>query len=486
MKAYLRDFWRQIRVLGVVFALVGLCTISVFFGATDQPTPTISSFVYYYEQGIHFLFFVGGETGQPIPGITVSVLLQAESTSHPTTGPVYPYSATTGSDGVALVSSSLPSANYSVAWFANSSVGSLSGSWEIEPGPTGIVEAGAGALGLARVGFFTTQGGLFVFFAQPGGTPAAGYSVCYGVVSSSLLIEDEGNPSCQNMTVLGTIGGYSHTFPLSFAGNLEANSSLLLVAEIVAPNGSVVASTSPPGGIGGFPLSDFPATAGPTAQASHLVSFIAVVMTTYICFVAVLFSFYRYGRDRVTRTLESVLWRPVTPLGLLLERYASAVVPLVLMIGLSILGLDVGLVSFWKVTLPTNFALTVIGAMIATASTFVGIAFLASRLLRSVGALIGATVALLVLFVVLWTPVLSSLVGSTAPAGGFALDGAFLNPALLPALAIDAFTGGSFPIGIFASIPAPIVVPVTSLIVVGLVWVLVPLLASLLLARSRD
>lgn len=480
MRGYLRDFWRQLRALVVVLPLLGLCALSFGVGANDQPVPTISSVAYYFDEGLHLFFFVGSETGQPIPSTSLSVLLAPNI--YPPSGPIQRYSAATGSEGLARVFAPLPVANYSVTWYANNSAGSMSQGYVIQPGPNGTIEEGSIDFSAAKIGFLTTHGGLSVFSIGPGGAAPSGYSVNYRMCNSTLL--NPFNYSCGTWTTLGALNGYSQTYPLSFTGGTSAYPNLLVEAEVVAANGSVVASTSPSGGVGGFDPSAFPSSAGPTGQATRVVSFVTAVATTYVGFVAVLLAFSRYGRDRVSRVLESVLWRPVTQSGLLLERFASSVVAMALMIGLGVLLLDAGLDFFWKVPLPTDLMMVVFGTMTATSATLIGLVVLASHLLRSVGGVIGVGVGLLVVFYVAWTPVLSYAAGSGAGPGTPISIAALVNPTLLPALAINVLANGYFLVGALAGISAT--ASVSSVVVVGTAWVVAPILAAALLSRFRD
>lgn len=483
MKGYLRDFLRQLGTLSVILPLIGLGALSVGFAATDQPAPAVLPLAYFYDGGLHLIFFVGSETGQPIPGVSLSVLLSPNL--FPPSALVYRGGASTGSDGTARLLAPLPEANYSITWYANNSAGSLSQSYVIHQGPIGTIEESDVDLSSAMVGFLSTGGGLFVFAVGPGGAPPSGYSAFYRLYNNSRPPCFSSNSSCGNWTHLGTWDGYYHTFPLSFPSDLSANPALIAEVEIVAANGSIVASTSPPGTAGGgFLLGDFPASAGPTNQATRLVSFITVVLTTYVGFAAVLIAFSRYGRDRVSRVLESVLWRPVTQTGLLLERYGSTVVAMALMNGLAILLLYTGLDAFWKVALPPDFMAVVFGATVATAAALIGVVLLASRIVRSVGPLVGAGIGLLVVFFVLWTSVLSFFSGSGTGPGSLAASIAMVNPALLPALAINALTNGSFAAGALAEVS--VTASPASVIETGTLWAVVPILIAGTLARFRD
>ena len=96
MKGYLRDFAHPFRTLTVIVPVIVLAAVSVAFGATAQPAPKITSYVDYYDQGLHFIYYVGSETGQPLPGVALSILLFSTNFSSPTRGPVVSYHATTG------------------------------------------------------------------------------------------------------------------------------------------------------------------------------------------------------------------------------------------------------------------------------------------------------------------------------------------------------------------------------------------------------
>lgn len=484
MKGYLRDFWRPFRSLMVIVPIVALGAIAGAFGVTDQPAPKITAFADWYDQGLHFVFFVGSETGQPLSGVSLSIQVSSFNSTLFPTGFTASYQSTTGADGLAWVLAEVPSTNYSVSWYANSSSGSLSESGVATPGPNGAdVGLGGYPFQAAKVGFLTTQGALFVLLAGPNGSSPNGYPVQYALVNKSSPLQ---------WVTLGTMDGYYDVFPLAFppssspgvGPNGSSTGRLPVTFQALYPNGSVALSENSSTGDLNEPLAHFPEVAGPTGQATSVVSFLTTVMATFVGFIAVLLGFSQYGRDRVTRVLDSVLWRPVTQPGLLLERYASAVVPVAIVSIVSVLSLDAGLDAAWKVTLPPNFLVVVFAALTGMAAAFIGVVFLASRVLRSVGSLVGMAVGMLVVFFVLWTPVLAFFSASGTGPGSPTASAALVNPALMPILTINALTTSTFAVGTLSTVH---VAPPTAVVVsAAAVWVLLPIIFASVLARLRD
>jgi ABC-type transport system involved in multi-copper enzyme maturation permease subunit len=477
MSPYLGDFWRHISSIALIASVVAGCVVGATFGVANAPAPVISSFTYYYDQGYHLLFFVGSETGLPIPGAAVSVQMTLPAVPPAPAGREFNEQITTDSSGLARLYVQAPASNYSVTFSVRDSEGTQTESWFVTPGPTGSTGVGANDLQPARVGFLSTSAGLFAFFSAPSGQPPIGYAVDYSVVNISQI----GNPPpLSKATHAGTLSGYYGTFPLSLPSNVTSNSSLLLAAEIVAANGTVVATSD-------LTIASFASSGAPTDQASRALSFMVEVLGSLVAIAGTFLAYVAYGRDRTTKTIEAVLWRPVTSSGLLSARFGTAVVGVAAMASLSVIVLNWSMESQWRVSFSPSFVLVMVGAEFATGTAFVGMVFVCSRLFKNHGRLVASMLILLAGFVLLWGTVELAIVGNQPTFGTESVLLAVLNnlnPYLIPSVAVVVSTSGSYMpnVGAWGGLSSGAM----PLVACAALWCIIPYIASFWMARIRD
>ena len=205
--------------------------------------------------------------------------------------------------------------------------------------------------------------------------------------------------------------------------------------------------------------------------------------------LGVLGAYASYGSDRVTGALELVLARSITRRGLAATRYASAMFALGSALICSLL-VDELLIYMLtgKLFAAADLGL-IMPTLLAGLAAFVGIVFIISQFVRSTGALIGISMALILVFDLFWSIIVLLIAGVSSSSYGSVgflrafVAAYFLNPAQLSNLAAILLTG---------NLQYALVTPAAygvSWLTIGLAstaWWVVPFLLFIVLSKRRD
>jgi ABC-type transport system involved in multi-copper enzyme maturation permease subunit len=485
---------RAIIAVAVLSVLAGAAAV-ITVGSGASSFSIMGSALYYYDDGAyHFLAWAYDAGGAPVSGVVAKFTLTSGAAQNITSGP---YTATSDSQGELSLDISAPDqASNNLTWDSVdlSSSRSVTVSWGgffyLQPSilnfvylgdiPLGVVR-GVNTLTVAGTDFYSAHTQAMVFAAGPNGTLPSGISL--ETCSSTLFRGGYGGESgCTSpIQVLGTLTGYWTHFPL---GEYPANASFVLV-QLVNESGGVVQSTE---------LS----AVGDTGNGASVVSsppgvgilrVFAIEASLFLPTMAVVAAYWTYARPRLSGTVEPVLAGPVTRRGLLLARYASVAGVLVLAAVVEVSVLDASASAILAEPLPVTFLAPLVGGLLVAALGSAGLVFLIAHLARTTGAALGGGIAPVALGFFWSDIVLGLLVFNNPNYSALGASTSFLPsqlffPPQFPDLTTSLLTGvSSFGTPIGGS-DAALEFLVEA--IVGIVWVVVPILIAYQLATTRD
>lgn len=486
MKQYLHDFSRGFFSTSTLAILVTLVGLSTFAAVTDQPTPAIGSFVYYYEGGFHILLYVGDESGRPVPGAAWSLRIiqipnspphinNSFSIAHPL--PNATINTSSNGQGLARVFVNLTTGNYSVSGSVSTALGVVPESWVISSNEGRVIKPGPDTIQPDRIGFFSTKPGLFVMCAGSNESYPVGYEVKIAFLNSS------SNPPSyrpSNLTSLGAVSGYANSVPLP-SNFSRFNQSQELYVEVLGPSGNITDSSF-------LGITPFRGVLGATGQASRSADYLVGYLPAVIAGLSVGLAYVSYGRERTSRSLEPVHSKPVTHWGLLLNRYLMSLATIVFVVGCGVLGYWSMFRNYWHVALPLVTTLSLVGSYLIEAGAILGFCFLLARLTFSQGKLVGLSVGALLTWILGCQVIATAMPLSTSTVGGTWLWGVFLawaDPAAIPQVILAIDTSQLFGLGLTSG--SVIVPAVPALAFVGIfLWAVLPASAAAWQARQLD
>lgn len=218
----------------------------------------------------------------------------------------------------------------------------------------------------------------------------------------------------------------------------------------------------------------------------------AAIFGIFIPLIAALSAYFYYGKDKVNGVLESVITRPVTKGRIILSRYTANVGSLVIGFAIGTAVFNIFLYQATGTALTTAYAGSLIWTYFVEIAAYAGIIYFVSQFLKSQGAILIVAVGLFLALGLLWTGLLQPLIltyGFHAIAGTNAyqqytiyLD--ILNPSGYSSLMSFLIS----PVGIIGGTIDASKFGVTqmSVAIVGILWVVVPILVSYVIGRKRD
>ena len=483
MKPILYEIKRSLTskfVIIMIVAIVGLSSLLAYeSGSTFSPVsiPAKPSLTYGYYINGNSLTMVGynhNAYGSPFPDVTDSFTYNGSV-----------YNATSGSSGFANVTISIdPSPtislgiHYTYEGFRRPITTSL-GQYSIN---TSITYSG-----LQIAGGFTSEiynptnksnVGIELLYIGPDGATAPSYTVYIGNVSSSFIR----SPS-SDYTFKYVESGF--TVINIFPDVIYSQKNITFAA--LAVNATGVPSS--PRLIG--PMTFY----SPITQSelqSLVFSGTSAILGFLIPILAVFAGYLTYGKDRTSGVLESVLKRPVTRGGLIFSRFVANAVAIIIAVGVSMIFSDLIIDHYFSMYLSDYFSLYFVWTYVVEVLAFLGIVYMFSHIVRSQGALLGASIAVFIVLDLFWSiipvAILAALSVSTSSnayvLGTIAFD--YISPSGFSFLVQTMFTGK---IGLISSIsidPSSFGIVSPVLILVGILWIAVPFAIAFNLARKRD
>ena len=247
---------------------------------------------------------------------------------------------------------------------------------------------------------------------------------------------------------------------------------------------------------------------GPTSvpRADRLITdngiftIVDAIFGVLIPILAVFMGYLTYGKDRTSGVLESVVTRPVTKGQLVLTRFIASVIAILIALVIATFIIDVGQYTYSYKFIPANMIEALIWTYLVEGAGFLGLVYLFSHLLKSQSAVLGISIGIYLIFALLWNlvetivlvEVFHASLGSLSSLQGlvnfnFASPSGYTRNVVMYITNSSAISGisvaGSFSNGIN---PASYGITLVSLGVIGIAWMVVPVILTYLLAKRFD
>jgi ABC-type transport system involved in multi-copper enzyme maturation permease subunit len=485
-------------------AVVAVVLLAVLAGVAslitvESATPSFSisgSALYYYDDGAyHLLVWVYDAGGAPVSGVVATFTEMTGGSENSTLGP---YTVTSNSQG--QISLNFPVADQpwinltvdSLRLASARSVTVLWGGFFFAPPPflpildlgylsPGVVY-GIDTLVAAGTDYYSAHTQAMVFAAGPNGSTPTGLHLetCSTPQSYfSYLGQDEcaGLPTQQ----LGPITGFWTHFTLP---GYPLNASIVFVQVVNESGGIVQATELRPAATTGNESSVVN-----NAPGAPILSDFSEEESFFLASMAIVAAYWVYARPRLSGTVDPVLASPVTRRGLLLARYATVAGVLTLAAFVEVSVLDAGVNGILGEPLPVGFLAPLFGGLLVAALGSAGLIFLIAHIVRSPGAVLGAGIVPILLGF-FWSSIVLGLLivnnpGYDAPsATSLLLPSQLFFPPQFPSLTTSLLVGES-PLGTpLSASPGGVGFAIEAII--GIAWVVVPLLVTYRLATTRD
>jgi ABC-2 type transport system permease protein len=334
--------------------------------------------------------------------------------------------------------------------------------------------------------------GLLALYVGSGGSTAP--PITFYISQINLSRVSSVNPASleANSTFSVTQSGFVETtiFPQVTAADRGMNYSVVATNTTGAFIAFTTSSDTSPVGILG-PLSLYTKLSQSDLQGL-VFSGTSQILGFLIPILAIFAAYLTYGKDRTTGVLESVLKRPITRGEIIFSRFISNSVAIIGAVALSMLFSDLIINHYLGSYLSAYFDAYFIWTYVVEGLSFLALVYLFSHLVKSQGALLGAAIAIFVVWDLFWTiipiAILSALGIGSSTNTYLSAEVLFnyISPAGYGSLVQTFFTGK---IGLISSTsinPALFGINVPLLITAGILWMVVPFAIAFSLAVKRD
>ena len=334
--------------------------------------------------------------------------------------------------------------------------------------------------------------GLLALYVGSGGSTAP--PITFYISQINLSRVSSVNPASleANSTFSVTQSGFVETtiFPQVTAADRGMNYSVVATNTTGAFIAFTTSSDTSPVGILG-PLSLYTKLSQSDLQGL-VFSGTSQILGFLIPILAIFAAYLTYGKDRTTGVLESVLKRPITRGEIIFSRFISNSVAIIGAVALSMLFSDLIINHYLGSYLSAYFDAYFIWTYVVEGLSFLALVYLFSHLVKSQGALLGAAIAIFVVWDLFWTiipiAILSALGIGSSTNTYLSAEVLFnyISPAGYGSLIQTFFTGK---IGLISSTsinPALFGINVPLLITAGILWMVVPFAIAFSLAVKRD
>ncbi len=326
--------------------------------------------------------------------------------------------------------------------------------------------------------------------SDPGHPTSSGFLLSYRSINSgsspavNLFLDKQPqsysgiNPGLKNATFLGTYSGFSNVAVYPSVNTSDFYQVLVYNHNNTTSlyNGSFVATFN---------------SGSPVGTYESIVLVLVSTITGYILILAAIFvGYFIYGKDRALGVADSVLAMPISRKGLILSRYVSGSLTMLVLSAAS-MGLAALLIHVLQgASIPLQFVAILILGLTSTAMSFLGLMYLFSHLTKSTGALIGVSIFLFLLFTIAWSMLavfVPMILGFTPGSAGYNqmyVVLIFMNPTSITTVATEVYYSSISTTGILS--PSMYGINVYSLSAMILLWVLVPIVLAFYLAIKRD
>ena len=303
---------------------------------------------------------------------------------------------------------------------------------------------------------------FLIYYAGPNSTAVPTMKVYFNY-TNYISISAETN---SNMTYLKTISGRNATIVTVPLNSSASNKNI---------NVGVFASNDSAMSIGFIPYSVI-------NSAIVITELLQLPYEFLIPILGIFSAYFYYSKDKASGVLESIIVRPVTKGRLFASRFTAGVISFFVALIISLGFIDLVVFHYTGSALSSGTFFSILLSYLATAIAYSGIIYLISQFVKSQGAIIGIGIGLFFLFGLFWQSIANLLplvlnINLAAP-GAYTIVIALssISPSFIPTmnnyLMVGAFTSDGVSLG--------------TLLLVGLMWAIIPAVASFLLARSKD
>ncbi len=508
MRDFLYDLRRTLsgKFTIIMIALIVLLTVAVAFASVSTSSsssvpPSSTAYLLpavFEDNGSYRIvdYAVNGY-GQPVPNLQITSLLVNESgIAGGSSAAVNRYvNGTTDSHGYFNTTIS-SSSSYQEYQFDSEYVDGVN----VSQGFIGVgYDKGIGIPGTGALGFeiygsenFTiwlgpvynqsnqAEKNVLLHYVSNSNSPLPYLGIYYNVSANGFTNGFTFPESENNMTYYKSIGGVDNaiiTLPL----NRSANNNVVDV-ELFDHNGTFVAGTID--------------TLYSTVSASSFIEgFLEIPFEFLIPILGIFSAYFYYGKDKASGVLESIITRPVTKGRVLVSRFTGGALSFLAGILIALALADIIVFRYTGSLLSTSSFVSILVGYTAEAIGFSGLIYLVSQFSKSQGAILGIGIALFFILSLFWTDLMdvvlfefhANLATKSGLVQSIILDS--ISPSYYPTLVLSYHTGylSQF-FGLVGSnvTAASVGITLVSVAVVGIIWIVVPSLASFFLARSRD
>lgn len=227
----------------------------------------------------------------------------------------------------------------------------------------------------------------------------------------------------------------------------------------------------------------------PTQVDSTFQSTAVNIIDFFIVIMGLFMGYFTYGKDKTSGIIESVLKRPITRIKLILSRYVASALIILVGVVLSMIISDLIYITQLHEHLSTLYLFSASISLAAVGIIFLGISYLISSLVRSQGALLGFTFLIYFVMGLFASTIIdiASLLSGNFYKYYFILS--YVFPSQIPGLSYELiinkisfllFTGSQTP-----SLASVGLTPV-NLIIIGLLWVIIPIVLAIAITNRAD
>jgi ABC-2 type transport system permease protein len=331
----------------------------------------------------------------------------------------------------------------------------------------------------------TSNLGFQVFYVGANGSVSPNVSVYVGTYHTG---ENASELVSNSSSYKYSLSGFTERTIFPSIGTSQFNDTF--AAAIASSNGSVIYPAYLPQSILGKLSIYTPMTQ--SVLQSLVFQGTGPILGILIPLLGIFAAYLTYGKDRTTGVLESVLKRPVTRGGLITSRFFANSVSIILAVIVSMIVGDLIINHYFQMYLSTDFLLYIIWTYVVEGLAFLSLVYMFAHLVKSQGALLGASIAIFVVFDLFWAIIPFAILralsipstSSTYVLGNVLFD--YISPSGYSNLTQLLFTKKLGFLGTHTINPAAYGVIPAILIAAGIIWIVAPMVAAYFLARSRD
>ncbi len=477
-------------VVIMIIAIVGLVSLlsyenaSTYSPVSIPSSPSLTTGYYINGQNLTMVGYFHDAFGSPDAQVT-AYYEYANNT----------YSSKSGTSGYANATMPLGTAGTSVSVLVNYSYARFGQSVSTPQTPFAIKATNTYSGLSVASGIFNPANksnlGFLALYVGANGTSAPPTNLYVSQVNISAL---------QSTTPLSLKNNSSYQFQLSGVGH-----AAFFPAATISDKGknySVVATNSS-GGFLSVSNSKIPfvSVIGPLSiyvqlTQSQLQSLVfsgtSQILGFLIPILAIFAAYLTYGKDRTTGVMESVLKRPITSGDIIVSRFLSNSVAIIGSVAFSAFISDLIIHHYLNMYLSSSFDAYFIWTYVVEGLSFLALVYLFSHLAKSQGALLGASIAIFVVWDLFWSIIpiaLLSAFGVSSSSDAYLRTEIAFNyasPAGYSTLIQTYFTGRMGFISSASINPALFGITPPLLITAGILWMVVPFALAYWLSVSRD